>query len=61
MMREQKILDWYQKEIEKDNIELEYNKKKLIESIKGADKSKIFEKPKKDSLWKRIKKVLMGI
>jgi hypothetical protein len=55
-------LDWYQKEIEKDKIEIDNNKKKLISSIKGVDKEKIFEnKVKKISLWRRIMKVLGGI
>jgi hypothetical protein len=61
-MSNQKILDWYQKEIEKDKIEIDNNKKKLISSIKGVDKEKIFEnKVKKISLWRRIMKVLGGI
>jgi len=61
-MSNQKILDWYQKEIEKDKIEIDNNKKKFINSIKSVDKEKIFEnKVKKISLWRRIMKVLGGI
>jgi vacuolar-type H+-ATPase subunit H len=61
-MSNQKILDWYQKEIEKDKIEIDNNKKKFISSIKSVDKEKIFEnKVKKISLWRRIMKVLGGI
>ena len=60
-MKNEKILDWYQKEIEKDKIELEFNKKKIIESIKKVEKKEIFEPRKKLTLWSRIKKVLMGI
>jgi len=61
-MSNQKILDWYQKEIEKDKIEIDNNKKKIISSIKSVDKEKIFEnKVKKISLWRRIMKVLGGI
>jgi len=60
-MENQKILDWYQKEIEKDKIELDNNKKKIISSIVNLDKTNIFEQPKKENLWTRIKKVLMNI
>jgi hypothetical protein len=51
----EKILNWYQKEIEKDKIETDNKLKKL-------KKEEIFEdKFKKLTLWQRIKKVLMGI
>ena len=61
-MNNQKILDWYQKEIEKDKIELESNKNTYIKSIKNINKDKIFKKEiKKISIWKRLLKVLTGI
>jgi len=61
-MNNQKILYWYQKETEKDKLEIENNKKKFITSIKNVSKEKIFEsKVKKVSLWKKILKVLTGI
>ena len=60
-MNNQKILDWYQKELEKDKVDIENNKKKLIQSIKKVKKDDIFDTPKKMSLWMRIKMVLMGI
>jgi hypothetical protein len=50
-------------EVERDTIELETEKIKLIEQIKKIKKEDIL-KPKtkeKITLWKRIKKVLMGI
>jgi hypothetical protein len=50
-------------EVERDTIELESEKKILIEHIKKFKKEDIV-KPKieeKITLWKRIKKVLMGI
>lgn len=61
--REKKILDWYQNEIMKDSAELESQKKKIIENLKKTTKDKVFEeyKPKKYTLWQRIKKVLMNI
>jgi hypothetical protein len=61
-MNNQKILDWYQKEIDKDKIDLESNKNTYIKSIKSIDKDKIFKKEiKKISIWKRLLKVLTGI
>jgi uncharacterized protein YacL (UPF0231 family) len=61
--REKKILDWYQNEIERDSAELDTQKKKFIDNIKKTSKEKVFEeyKPKKYTLWQRIKKVLMNI
>ena len=63
MMDNQKILDWYQKELEKDSIQIENDKKKFANSIKKIKKQDIFipEKTEKLTIWKRIKKVLMGI
>ena len=55
-------LEWLQKEIRKDQITLEKSKMDLINEIKKNKKEEII--PKKEivklSLWKRIKKVLMG-
>ena len=62
-MDNQKILDWYQKELEKDSLQIENEKKKFANSIKKVKKQEIFipEKTEKLTIWKRIKKVLMGI
>jgi len=55
-------LEWLQKEIRKDQITLDKSKMDLINEIKKNKKEEII--PKKEivklSLWKRIKKVLMG-
>jgi protein tyrosine/serine phosphatase len=61
--REKKILDWYHNEVIKDSAELESQKKKFIDNIKRTSKDIVFEelKPKKYTLWQRIKKVLMNI
>lgn len=59
---QEKILNWYQKEIIKDSIELNKVKNDFIKNIKKIDKEVIFDKKiKKQNLWQRIKKVLMGI
>lgn len=58
-----KVLDWYQNEVLRDSVELESQKQKFIDNIKKTSKEKVFEeyKPKKYTLWQRIKKVLMNI
>ncbi len=58
-----KVLDWYQNEVLRDSVELESQKQKFIDNIKKTPKEKVFEeyKPKKYTLWQRIKKVLMNI
>lgn len=57
-MKKEKLLDWYKSETMKDEIELNQDKKKLIEQIKKINKKDIITEPEKLSLWKRIKKVL---
>lgn len=59
-MNKIKIQKWLENEIEKDKQELNIDKKKFIETIKGLNKEELF-KTKKLSLWSRIKKVLMGL
>ena len=55
-------LEWLEKENRKDQILLEKSKLDLIKEIKKHKKEDLI--PKKEiiklSLWKRIKKVLMG-
>lgn len=59
--RKSKILKWFDDEIKKDKIELDKEKQELIERIKKLKKQDVLpEKPKKLTLWQRIKKVLMG-
>jgi len=55
-------LEWLQKEIRKDQITLNKSKNDLINEIKKNKKEEIIPKQEiiKLSLWKRIKKVLMG-
>ena len=53
-------LEWLEKEIQKDKIELEKNKLALINEIKKYKKEDVIPKKEKISLWTRIKKVLMG-
>jgi hypothetical protein len=54
-------LEWLQSEIIKDKIVLDQEKSKLINNIKKLKKEDILPKPpEKLTLWKKIKKVLMG-
>lgn len=48
----------------KDKIELEREKQRLISSIKGLKKEDVLPTvviPKKLTLWQKIKRVLMGL
>jgi len=58
----EKILNWYNKELKKDKVEIEKFKKDFIKTIKNVDKNQMFTNPKEEklTLWQRLKKVLMG-
>jgi hypothetical protein len=58
--RGEQSINWLKSELEKDRIELENEKKKLIESIKDLKKENIVKQKERLTLWKRIKKVMMG-
>ena len=54
-------LEWLVREMNKDKIELEKEKNDFIRKIKKLNKEEILpEKPKKISLWQRLKMTLMG-
>lgn len=54
-------LKWLEKEVKKDQIEVDREKENFIKQIKNMKKDEILPvKPKKITLWQRIKKVLMG-
>lgn len=57
--KQEQALDWLRSEIEKDKIDLENNKKKLIESIKSQSITEIVKPKEKQTIWMRIKKVLL--
>jgi hypothetical protein len=62
MKNTEKILNWYNKELKKDEVEIEKFKKDFIKTIKNVDKNQMFTniKEEKLTLWQRLKKVLMG-
>jgi len=54
-------IEWLNNELEKDRIEVERNKSKFIDQIKKLKKEDIVKvNVEKMTLWKRIKKVLLG-
>ena len=56
--RNQRLLNWLTNEKRKDDLDEKTYKEKIIRDIKGLSKEELFLKPKKLSLWRRIKKVL---
>ena len=61
MERNQKLLKWLENEQLKDKKELDIEKQNLINQLKKLKKEDLLpEKPKELTLWRRIKKVLMG-
>jgi hypothetical protein len=54
-------IEWLNNELEKDKLEVERNKSKYINQIKQLKKEDIVKvNVEKMTLWKRIKKVLLG-
>ena len=54
-------LEWLMREMSRDKIDLEKEKNDFIQGIKKLKKEEILpEKPKKISLWQRLKMTLMG-
>jgi hypothetical protein len=48
--RIQRALNWMEKEIKKDEMEVNLNKKKLIEEIKSIDRETMFKKQEKPKM-----------
>ena len=60
MKNKSQQLKWLEKEINKDKQQLDKEKLELINQIKKVKKEDILPpKPKKLTLWERIKRVLM--
>jgi len=53
--RTEKILNWLNSEKNKDKRQLEKEKELLIKQIKKLNKEDFFPKPKKLTLWQKIK------
>lgn len=61
MSRMQKLENWLNSEKRKDDAELEKEKLEFAKLLSSLKKTEILDdEPKKDSLWIKIKKALMG-
>ena len=58
--RSQQLLNWFNSEKLKDQRELDRAKEKLAKEFKRMGKEDLFPKPKKISIWKKIKIILLG-
>jgi hypothetical protein len=56
----QRLLNWLNNEKKKDDLQEKSYKNKIVEEIKGLKKEKMFQKPKKLSLWTKIKVMILG-
>jgi hypothetical protein len=56
--RTEKILNWYESEVKKDEQELNKEKMMFISELKKIKKEDIIKQPEKLTLWMRIKRVL---
>jgi hypothetical protein len=59
MDHREKLLDWLNKEKQKDQDELMREKERFAQQITQMKKTDLFQKPK-NSIWKRIQKLLWG-
>lgn len=57
-MENSKLMTWYSNQLEKDKVELESEKQKIINQIKLIKKEDLVHKQKPISIWGRIIKVL---
>jgi hypothetical protein len=56
-------MNWFEKERNRDKLEIKSVKDKLIKDIKGLDKNDLFpqKKPvKKSTIWQKIKRMIWG-
>lgn len=54
------MLKWLEKQKVKDNLEIENYRKQIINNIKVINKDELFPKPKKKTLWQKIKILISG-
>ena len=57
-MERQKLVQYLERSLKNDKQEIENHKKKVIEELQGLTKDDVIPKPKKLTLWQRIKKTL---
>jgi hypothetical protein len=59
-MKNQQLLDWLKSEQQKDSKEIEAYKRKILKDLKSLNREDLVPKPKKITLWQRIKILLLG-
>jgi hypothetical protein len=59
-MKNQQLLDWLKSEQQKDSKEIEAYKQKILKDLKSLKREDLVPKPKKITLWQRIKILLLG-
>ena len=60
LTREEQALDWLKSEQHKDSKEIEAYKQKILRDLKSLKREDLVPKPKKITLWQRIKILLLG-
>lgn len=58
MSETQKMLNYLKSSLKNDENEIENNKKEFVDFISQLKKDDLFKKPKKLTLWQKIRKVL---
>ena len=58
MNETQKMLNYLESSLKNDENEIENNKKEFVDFISQLKKDDLFKKPKKLTLWQKIRKVL---
>ena len=57
----EKNIEWLKNEVLMDQQQLDREKTQFIQQIKNFKKEELLPKKEKQTLWKRLKKVIMGI
>jgi len=58
--RSQQLLSWLNSEKLKDQKDLDHSKNQFISNLKEFNKEEFFKQPKKLSLWKKLKIMILG-
>lgn len=58
MNETQKMLDYLKSSLKNDEKEIENNKKEFVDFITQMKKDDLFKKPKKLTVWQKIRKIL---
>lgn len=57
----EKNIEWLKNEVLMDQQQLDREKTQFIQQIKNFKREELLPKKEKQTLWKRLKKVIMGI